>query len=266
MNVGRPTLDFVRGFFEGIEHEVQSDIPASTRAALEAYYRPAGLLSTGRRSYFFRHYTEPVARALQFLVLDQTAYRPPVILDLGCGLGTQSIIFAAHGARVIAFDLDAPALTELAVRKTRYEKSLGCTLDITTVYGNSLEYDLRSLGPIHGVFSLFAFNMMQPSVKLLDRLRTHVAPGGRLAIQDGNGSAIYNVLPSRRRPALKPTEFGRALIQRNFTVAYHRATGCLPPLVCRLLPGALASQLEHLLNRSWLAGISHQILAQKNPD
>ena len=266
MNVANTTLDYVRGFFEGIEREVQSDIPASTRAALEAYYIPAGLLTTWRRPYFFQHYTEPVARALQFLVLDQPAYRPPVIMDLGCGLGTQSLIFAAHGARVIAFDLDDAALAGLTDRKVWYERKLGRSLDITPVYGNALEYNLRSLGPIHGVFSLFAFNMMQPSEQLLDRLQSHLAPAGRLAIQDGNGSALYSALPWRRRPALKPAEFGRALTQRDFTLAYHRATGCVPPLACRLLPGALAGHLVHSLNSFWLAGISHQILAQKNPE
>jgi len=262
MNVSSSALDFVRDFFEGIEREIRGDIPPNTRAALEAYYRPAGLLSSGRRSYFFRHYTESVARALQFLVLDQVR-RPPVILDLGCGLGSPSIIFAAHGARVIAFDLDAPALGELARRKGWYEKKLGRSLDITTVYGNSLEYDLGSLPRFDGVFSLFAFNMMQPSAELLDRLQLHLAPQGRIAIQDGNGSALYNFLPSRRRPALKPAEFERALTERGFSIVDHRATGCVPPLACRVLPDKLSGLVENVLGNTWLAGISHQILAQK---
>jgi predicted RNA methylase len=71
---------------------------------LAEYYQEVGLLRRWRKAFLME------------------GRQQPMIVDLGCGTGTQSIYFALKGARVAAIDMDETALVILRKRKEFYER------------------------------------------------------------------------------------------------------------------------------------------------
>jgi SAM-dependent methyltransferase len=260
--VSGDTLSFVTSFYEGIQREADQ-AEAKVREALHQYYLPAGLFLPTKRNFFFYHYADSFARVLEFMGGNPDSPDVTTILDLGCGLGTQSLMFAIRGARVVAIDLDGDALDILGKRRLWYSERLGRELDITCVYGNALNFDFHSLGRIDGIQSLFAFNIMQPSRAVLDRICAILRPGGRLAIQDGNRESLWNLVLGRRRDVLRPDELRRELEQCGMMCRYHRPTGSVPPQVCSLFDKKVIDWLDRRLNSSWRIGVSQQILVEK---
>lgn len=229
------------------------------RQCFEEYYLEAGLLRAWRRPFFMRHYAETLAQAARHLL----AGRPrPRILDLGCGTGSQSILFALLGAEVVAVDLDQVALSVMRSRLARYQSMAGGPLEVRILEQNTFEVDYRALGPFDGVYSLFAFNMMQPSQRLLDRLAPHCAPGARWAVLDGNRESIWNrIIPGRRRRVWSAAEMKRALEGAGFRVTSQTGGVALPPPLWALLPWRWALGLDRALCGGSFWPISVQTLA-----
>jgi SAM-dependent methyltransferase len=226
-----------------------------------AYYEEAGLLRWWRRPFFRFHYSRTFARSAAFL-LEKAG--DGSILDLGCGCGTQSLYLALKGAQVVALDLNEAALGVLQQRKTFYEQLAGRRLDIVAHCADALAFDYGSIALIAGVHSMFAFNMMQPSSKLVDQILFHLVPRARIAILDGNNcSWTPRLLPWRKRAVWSPDEFPRELTQRGFCVVAHEGGAALPPVFWRLLPYRSGAALDRMLSHGWLFPISHLILAER---
>jgi SAM-dependent methyltransferase len=225
-----------------------------------AYYHEAGLLRWTRRPFFQYHFCRTFARSAAFLL---EKAKDGVILDLGCGCGTQSLYLALNGAKVLALDLDDMALAVLQRRKSFYEELSGRRLDITVCRANAFTFDYASIAPIACVHSMFAFNMMQPSADLLDRIVPHLLPGSRVAILDGNSiSWLARLLPWRRRPVWSPHEFRNQLLQRGFRILAHEGGIVLPPFIWCIIAYEQCSRIDRVLAKNWLFPISHLILAE----
>lgn len=252
-------------WYRNIETEVRSgNLGARSRELMRSYYRAAGLLSPWRNGHFKHHFSETFADTCRFVLGGAVE---PLILDLGCGVGTQSLYFALMGARVIAVDMSAEALEVLQCRLRIYQTLCDRELKVSVICGNSLHLDYAGLGPIDGVHSMFAFNMMQPSGDLLDRLSPCLSGGARLAIIDGNCmSWIARLFPSRRRDCWSPVQFRSELERRGFEVVRHVGRAAIPPLAWRVLPGAVARSLDAGLNGSWNLAMSHHIFARRCAD
>jgi SAM-dependent methyltransferase len=226
-----------------------------------SYYREVGLLKVWRKSFFHHHFSRTFFQATQFLLEGDPR---PRILDLGCGTGTQSLLFALTGADVFGLDLDEKALAILEKRKAFYEKESGRSLSLQVFKANSLEFDYRRIAPINGVYSMFAFNLMQPSSELINRLLVHLAPHARIAILDGNNlSWMARLLPWRKRAVWSPPQLRNEFAQRGLRVVAHEGGVVLPPLFWPFLPYPSGAALDRTLARGWLFPISHQILAEK---
>jgi len=228
---------------------------------LREYYHEGGLLRRGKVDFFREHFSESFARASRYLLDGGDRL---TILDLGCGTGTQAIFFALAGARVVGVDMDHEALEVLAKRASFYSGLCGRKLDIQTVYGNALEIDYEAFGPIDGVYSMFAFNMMQPSDALLERIAPSLSDRARIGVIDGNNrSWLGRFVPSRRRDVWSPQQFEEHLRRLGFAVDVHEGGIALLPVVWALPLQALWKGVDRLLRRSWFFAISHQILARR---
>jgi SAM-dependent methyltransferase len=242
---------------------IESELAAGFLTEREAdhfkdYYVEAGLLRNWRKPFFMHHYANTFTFAVQFLLPKSDKQR--VILDLGCGSGTQSLIFAMLGAHVVGIDMDETALVILKKRQTIYEGILGRKLKIEIHCGNIFDIDLAALGPFDGVYSMFAFNMMQPTLPLLDRLLPSLAPHGSFVVLDGNNQSWLAKIPGRRRNVLSPKALEVAFKQRDFKTARICGAVSIPPLFWAVLPKRLARGLDRLLNRSWFWPISYQAM------
>jgi SAM-dependent methyltransferase len=249
-------------WYLNIVKELNSDFLATAeKAYLRDYYTEAGLLTEWRRPYFRYHFSRSFDSARQYLMGTKSS---PLVLDLGCGCGTQSLFFALRGARVIGIDMDSLALTILQKRRNFYQEMAQRPLDITVHCVNSFEFDYATIAPIDGVYSMFAFNLMQPSSMLMDLLQPHLGPRARLAIIDGNHLAWrHRFSPSRRRDVWTPPQFRAELERRGFAVQRHLGGVVIPPVLWGLLPEAILTSMEGWLGRNWLAPISHQIYAER---
>jgi SAM-dependent methyltransferase len=226
------------------------------------YYREGGLLRSWRRIYFRHHLSGTFTKMVSFLLMNDE--KKPLILDLGCGTGTQSLLCALLGAKVVALDMDSLALEIVRRRTGFYEEHAGRALDISILQSDAFEADYASVAPIDGLYSLFAFNMMQPSSRLLDCLLPHLAPAARMAILDGNNrSWMARLLPWRRRAVWSPREFRRELGQRGFHVVSHQGGAVLPPLFWRFFSHQTGAAIERALTQDWLFPVSHLLLAER---
>jgi SAM-dependent methyltransferase len=255
----------VRAWFANIAVELNEDsLDRDQKQALSSYYREAGLLRSARSAFFHAHYECSIATALRHLF--GTGTTRPRILDLGCGLGTQSLLFALMGADVVAVDLDGNALEILGARAAFYGRHCGHPLAITRFQADTFSFDYGNHGPFDGIWSLFAFNMMQPSRELLNRILPHTAPGCRFAVMDGNRLHWGRWLrekPFSPIPSLTPLEFARELQVRDFRVTEQHSGIGLPPVAWTLLPFGLLRAVEKRLDRRWFFPVSHVILAEK---
>lgn len=257
------TIEKMERWYNNIAKEMAAGLlPAQDAEYLAEYYREAGLLRSWRRPFFMRHYAEPFAAAANYL-MGSAGTGKKVILDLGCGCGTQSIAFALMGAKVIGLDMDRRALDILLQRKKIYEKASGRTLDIEVHDGDVFAFDYPAAGPIDGIYSMFAFNMMQPTTKLLSLLLPHVSPQGRFVIQDGNRLSWLARVPGRQRQVLAPEELGAELSGRGFHPAWLKGTISLPPIAWSMLPRKPLTHIDETLNKGWFWPISYMAMYEK---
>lgn len=256
-------IERMEAWYRNIETEIRSGILSTDDAAYFAeYYREAGMLRAWRRPFFMRHYAEPFARAAEYLMADPGPRRK-LIVDLGCGCGTQSIALALMGAKVIGLDMDRRALDILQKRKRFYEQESGRALDIEVHDGDVFKFDYAAVAPIDGVYSMFAFNMMQPTTGLLDLLGPNMATGGRFVIQDGNLHSWLARMPGRRRSVLTPHELDSELSSRGFAPGSLAGTISLPPVAWSLLPRKALAACDEILNRTWFWPISYMAMYEK---
>lgn len=223
------------------------------------------LLDTRMRPFFLYHFGPLIEKAVSVFFRNCTK---PCILELGCGSGSTSILFALLGAKVVGIDLETDLISACEKRRAFYERHFG-SLDLLFCRANALEFQYQRVGPVDGIYSLFAFNTMQPSAKLLARVLPTLKPGGNLVVTDGNRQSLYNRL-FRPRGVLTPRQMESELIAHGCRVVETLFDCVVPPAVCRIRPAfQVALKLERLLKRlgvmPWL-GLSYTIVAERLGD
>jgi SAM-dependent methyltransferase len=244
----------------GAELELEPFLPEE-REYFRKYYEEVGLLTNWGKRFFHQHFSKTFWAASSFLMEGNTR---PTIVDLGCGCGTQSLFLALKGAKIIALDMDSVALSLIEKRKRFYEEKLQRALDVSIRCLNVFDVDFGAFAPVHGLYSQFAFNMMQPTVKLLESISPHFDPRARVAILDGNNLCwLSRLLPSRRRKVCSPPQLRKEFEHRGFRIEEHCGAIVLPPVAWKLLPNGWIAKPDKFLGRNWFFPVSHQIFAQK---
>jgi 2-polyprenyl-3-methyl-5-hydroxy-6-metoxy-1,4-benzoquinol methylase len=127
------------------------------------------------RKYFVEHHIPGFA--------DFERWRGKKVLEIGCGIGTDTINFARHGALVTAVDLTERSL-EVARQRARV---FGLEDRIRFIQANAEE--LSSAVPVESYDLVYSFGVIhhtpQPE-RVLDQIRNYVRPGGTVKIM------VYN--------------------------------------------------------------------------
>ncbi|HYF22796.1 MAG TPA: class I SAM-dependent methyltransferase [Caulobacteraceae bacterium] len=210
------------------------------RGLLRAYYYEAGLLDPAKRPFFDRHFRE----AMRFGLTEVMANGPRRVLDLGSGLGTQSFIFALLGADVVALDLDRAALDALEERKALLEADTGRSLSIQVVCADAFDWLEAPGETFDAAYSLFAFNMMLPTSRLVKALAGRTAAGGVVVIQDGNNRNLFKRVLEPRPDTLSKAELAACFGANGFAHAFSKPAVAVPPPLWRILPGGLVRALD----------------------
>ena len=212
---------------------------------------------------FFLHHFCPLINLAVRKMFENTS--TPRILELGCGSGTMSILFALLGAKVTALDFDAASVSTCKKRQELYEKQFA-PLQLEFLCGDALQVDYAALGQFDGIYSLFAFNMMQPTRGLLDRVLPCQKRGGTFMISDGNQLQVYNRY-FRKRNCLSPLQMRNELSKRGYQVEALNFDCALPPAAfsSATLSG-LSERFERVVLRrpvnKWIAS-SYTLVAHK---
>jgi SAM-dependent methyltransferase len=234
-------------WFQNVQQELALlSLSDSERASVIAYYCDAGLMRPWRRPFFRHHYVTPLLRAVRELF----AVTPrPRILDLGCGTGTQSLIFALLGAEVVGVDLDDVALAVFRKRIALYEQHCQRSLPIHIHSGDVFRIDFDTLGPFDAMYSLFAFNMMQPTSGLLERLAPHFSSRAVIAIQDGNREHLFNRYFRKRKLVASREQLHAGLRRIGFSDVSHFGAYAIPPPVWAVVPRPALAVVDRMLSR-----------------
>ena len=194
------SLETVQSFYLALLHELEDAGYTDRERALLAderlYY--GRYLNPRLRNYFEQTVIPQVAQGVSFLMADA---RTPRILDLGCGLGMQSIILASMGARVVGLDVREEAVELCMKRKAYHEELLGTKLDIEFVQRNFLETrpeDLRSR--FDSVFSMAAFASMQPLEHTAQLISAVLKDDARILIYEKNSDHPLHQLRNSPEP------------------------------------------------------------------
>lgn len=252
-------------WYAGLRNELKAGfLSEQEKKAFVSYYSDAGLFRWWRRTFFVQHFCPPFMAICNFLFEGNAA---PVILDLGCGMGTQSIFLALHGAKLIAIDMDPLALSIFEKRKKYYERLFSRKLDITIINRNAFKLSLNDFpeGGIDGFFSIFAFNMMKPAESLLGKVCSFLKASGKIAVLDGNNMCwLSNIFPSRRRKVLSPDAFELELGKNGFYPVSHSGVIAVPSVFWNLDLLGIVEAVNRILSRNnWNFPVSHLLLASK---
>jgi len=239
-----------------------AEIPFTAQERRQLLDQVYGRLVCKPTRRFFLYHFAPLVHSAVHTLFEGRAH--PVIVELGCASGTTSILFALLGARVIGLDFDPVMVSVCRRRLMCYERLFG-PLPLEFRQADTLDFDYSSLGPIDGIYSLFALNLMQPTERLLAQLAPALGTGTRFVVSDGNQQNPYNRI-FRPRQALRPKELETLLARHGLRA--HREFHCtVPPLLARFgrlfdLGVGLETVVRCLGLSPWLS-VSYTLKAQQ---
>jgi SAM-dependent methyltransferase len=134
---------------------------------------------------------------------------------------------------------------------------LGRPLEAEFVHADVFAYTPPESLSFDAIYSMFALNLIQPTVALVPRLHAWLTPGGRLVIDDGNYAHLKFRLRRSAR-ALQPAAIQKCLRDHGLSVESLSYEGVVPPwlwlspLVARSLSTqAVPERLGRILGRAY---------------
>ena len=232
------------------------------RKYLAGYYEKAGLLSKWRRPYFYHHFAGQFTKMVKHFQLNKLPRR---ILDLGCGVGTQSLFFSLMGAEVISIDKNEMALSIFKKRRILYEQIIGRQLKIQMYCADALSFNYKSIEPIDCVHSMFAFSTMTPSPRLITLFTEACTLDSSLAILDTNFASWKFRLKKPRWiwRVLLPKEISACLKNNGWQVKEQTGGVCIPPAFCNIFAGIVLCAIDRCLSRTLFFPGSYVTLAKR---
>ena len=222
-------------------------------------------LDNSRRPFFLYHFLPLWVNSVQTLFHESAN---PTVIELGCGTGTSSLLFAMLGAQVIGIEMNADLVGICNKRKRFYERYVG-DLNAEFYQANTFDFPFEAHAPVDAFFSLFAFNLMKPADTLLGRMIPALKKGGQIMIIDGNVNNLYSCLmPSRRRAGvLSPAMMRKRLELLSCRVISIETHCAIPPIAFNsMIIRNFSLMVENLIKFSGLHrffGVSYTIVAEK---
>jgi SAM-dependent methyltransferase len=222
-------------------------------------------LNFRKRKFFLYHFIPLWEYSIQ-KIFDYK--KEPKVLDLGCATGTSSFLFSSLGAKVAGIELEEELVNICNKRKIIYNKT-NRDLKVNYFQSDVFTFPYENQGPFDVVFSLFAFNLMQPSKTLIEKIIPNLGSGGMVLIIDGNQDSIYSMLlPSRKRVSvLKPSEIKILLKSYDFNIIDLKYFCFIPPFLFRFkiftILGELAEKVLSYFKLMKIFGTTYAITAIK---
>ena len=191
--IGTTTKEALENMLARLEAEfeiIDTILSPEEVETFKAYYKampytklpPQRRLSTYRR--FYRGYLSYIVSSL----LSWQGERPPVVLDAGSGLGTQSRLFALLGADVHGVDLRQDRVVIAQKRAQYWGEQFGC--DLSVKFSCESLFGLPKDGRYDFIWICQAISHIDPAEDFLDLTYELVKPGGQVIVFDPNGMYV----------------------------------------------------------------------------
>lgn len=258
--------DLIRSACEQIVVEVASEpyAEAELRMIGDDNFYYGRVLREETRAYAIESIVWNIARAIRYLELDGS--RPDRrVVDLGAGLGMESIIFAALGAQVLAIDLNGAAIELAAKRASYFERLWSRPLRIEFQQGNFATMDLDSRdGQYNCLFSMSAFSHIPPLDGTVGRATRLLDGRGRAFVWDINPGWLYlRPLRPSQRHLPTPGEVRRSFARAGFVVDAVSGGTALPSMFWRSSALRPVAALVNRAARRWVGLSINFVLAAR---
>ena len=184
-----------------------------------------------QKDFFEYHFLDLWTKSISYIFKNNNN---PTVVELGSGTGTTSILLSLLGANVIGIEYDENLYNISNKRLKLYKdiKNINCKF----INADALKVDYSKFESIDTYFSLFAFNLMQPTELLLNKMNDGFKGGnGQILIIDGNNTSIFNkIIPSRWRNTLSPHQICNILLPLGFKNNTIQTNCMIPPFLYKL--------------------------------
>lgn len=208
--VERAFLDLIE-LFPAVDYT-----PAERKLLTDPVMYYGRMLDPNTREYALATLARNVGRAIAFLHTPN-GNTSPTLLDVGCGLGMNSLIFASLGFDVVGVDLNRDAVALATKQRAIFEKRWQRPLKARFVAADFHEYAKATPdGGFDCVFSMSAFAHIPPLEKTVGEIaRLSRARDAKVFLWDINRPAIAHT----NFPTLSAVkrEFANAGFTRQFT-------------------------------------------------
>lgn len=183
----RNPREFIADFYTALEREYDGKNPFLDSEENRIFRKYYGALRNKFRRYLYKNLYHSRLRYITSLLL---SLRNTDILDAGCGLGSESLLFSSLGANVLGVDLNEVRLKVAKKRKLFYRDLMKGKLEF--VLGNVFEVIKKQKFDI--VWMNESISHIHPAEDFLRLAHEQLNPGGRVIISEGNGGNPYILL------------------------------------------------------------------------
>jgi 2-polyprenyl-3-methyl-5-hydroxy-6-metoxy-1,4-benzoquinol methylase len=180
------------------------------------------------RNYALHNAVSNISAAVRYFQDEDDT--PVKVVDLGCGLGMQSIIFAALGWEVLGIDLLPSCIDLCRKRQSYYEARLGQRLNLKFIAADFRNFDPNSLGGKYNrLFSMSAFVHIPPLEKTVSTIASMLRDTSRVFLWDQNPTYLFrDRIAPRHRHIPRPDEILQAFADHGFRAGLLRGACGVP--------------------------------------
>jgi len=182
----KPDLAFVASFYEGLIQEVEcksgQHLTDQESELLRDYYRELCLNTKGTG------YISVTLLTLMLKLIEQLP-KPVRVLDAGCGLGTESILFGLLGAHVLGLDISEERVRIAEKRLAYYQEKFDRTLPVSFRLQNLLTFHADEKFDI--IWNSQSISHIHPAEKYFQRVLHNLKNRGYFVIYESNSLNPY---------------------------------------------------------------------------
>lgn len=180
--------EIINDFYYALEQEYDGKNPfldSEEYRTFRKYYYDS--LRNKARRYLYKNLYQNRLRYITNLLL---SLRSPLILDAGCGLGSESILFSSLGAKVVSVDLNEERLKVAEKRKLFYKDLVKGRVEF--IFGDVFE--IIKMRKFDIVWMNESISHIHPAEEFLQIAHHQLNSGGRVIISETNGGNPYILL------------------------------------------------------------------------
>lgn len=183
----KESQEIINNFCYALEREYDGKNPFLDSKEYGIFRKYYGSLRNKARRYVYKSLYQSRLRYITNLL---PSLKRPLILDAGCGLGSESLLFSFLGANVVGVDLNEARLKLAEKRKLFYKDLIKGKVEF--LLGDVFKIIKRQKFDI--IWMNESISHIHPAERFLKLAYQQLNPGGRVIISEGNGGNPYILL------------------------------------------------------------------------